>query len=190
MWNLRLVQYNAQNIIYEKLIVLVCCLQKQGEREVNRRHASYAAGRKKFNDVQQLNWIMVRREYIIPVCQHKVQSVSPLFKIAKMIVRIVFEMVILLALFKAADGAASSLTNNLPSGCNCQPVVKLSVDGNSDLCKGNNQLLQEINDLKKQLTTITDQLRQIIPQPGEKSVSSAHFFIEKICKQFLALRIL
>ena len=52
MWNLRLVQYNAQNIIYEKLIVLVCCLQKQGEREVNRRHASYAAGRKKLNDVQ------------------------------------------------------------------------------------------------------------------------------------------
>ena len=115
---------------------------------------------------------------------------SPLFKIAKMIVRIVFEMFILLALFKAADGAASSLTNNLPSGCNCQPVVKLSVDGNSDLCKGNNQLLQEVNDLKKQLTTITDQLRQIIPQPGEKSVSSAHFFIEKICKQMLALRIL
>ena len=99
-------------------------------------------------------------------------------------------MFILLALFKTADGAANSLTNNLPSACNCQPVVKLSVDGNSDLCKGNNQLLQEINDLKKQLTTITDQLRQIIPQPGEKSVSSAHFFIVEICKQVLALRIL
>ena len=99
-------------------------------------------------------------------------------------------MFILLALFKAADGAAISLTNNLPSGCNCQPVVKLFVDGNSELCKGNNQLIQEINELKKQLTTITDQLRQIIPQPGEKSVSSAHFFIEKICKQMLALRIL
>ena len=54
---------------------------------------------------------------------------SPLFKTAKMIVRIVFEMFILLALFKAADGAAISQTNNLPSACNYQPVVKLSVDG-------------------------------------------------------------
>ena len=92
---------------------------------------------------------------------------SPLFKTAKMIISVVYEMFILLALFKTGDGAANSLTNNLPSACNCQPVVKLSVDGNSELCKGNSQLLQEVNDLKKQLTTITEQLKQII-QPGKK----------------------
>lgn len=82
-----------------------------------------------------------------------------------MMIRIVFETFILLALFKA--GVANFLTSKSPSACNCQPVVKVSVDENSDLCKGNDQLLQEVKDLKKQLTTITDQLSQII-QPGKK----------------------
>ena len=82
-----------------------------------------------------------------------------------MIIRVVFEMFILLALFKA--GVANSQTNKSPSACNCQPVVKVSLDGNSDLCKGTDQLLQEVSDLKEQLTTITDQLRHII-QSGKK----------------------
>ena len=82
-----------------------------------------------------------------------------------MIISFVFETFIFLSLFKA--GVANFLTSKSPSVCNCQPVVKISVDGNSDLCKGTDQLLQEVNDLKKQLTTIMDQLRHII-QPGKK----------------------
>ena len=81
-----------------------------------------------------------------------------------MTISFVFETFILLALFKA--GVANFLTSKSPSACNCQPVIKVSVDGNSDLCKGTYQLLQEVNDLKKQLTTITDQLRHII-QPSQ-----------------------
>ena len=85
-----------------------------------------------------------------------------------MITRAVFGIFTLLALFQAGHGVADSLTNKSPSACHCQPVIKVSVDGNnSDLCKGNSQLLQEVIDLKKQLTVITDQLAQII-QPGEK----------------------
>ena len=72
----------------------------------------------------------------------------------------------MLVLFQA--GVANSHTNKSSSACHCEPVIKVSVDGNSDLCKGNEQLLHEVNDLKKQLTTIADQLRQIIIQPGEK----------------------
>ena len=83
-----------------------------------------------------------------------------------MITRAVFEIFTLLALFQA--GVADALTNKSPSACHCQPIIKVSVDGNnSDLCKRNSQLLQEVIDLKKQLTVITDQLAQII-QPGEK----------------------
>ena len=72
---------------------------------------------------------MVRREYIIPVRQHRRQSVSPLFKISKMIIRVVFEMFTLLALFKAR--VTNSHTNKSPSACHCDPVIKVSVDGNS-----------------------------------------------------------
>lgn len=94
------------------------------------------------------------------------QGISPLFK---MIARVVFGIFTLLALFQA--GVANFHTNKSSSACNCQPVINVSVDGNTDSC--NKQLLQEVKDLKKQLTTITEQLREII-QPGKKRVERAN----------------
>lgn len=82
-----------------------------------------------------------------------------------MIARVVLQMFTLLVLFQA--GVANLDTDKSPSACHCQPVINVSGEGQCDLCKGNKQLLQEVNDLKKELTTLTDQLRQII-QPGEE----------------------
>ena len=76
-------------------------------------------------------------------------------------------MLTLLVLFQS--GVANLDTDKSPSACYCQPVINVSGDGKGqcDLCKENKQLLQEVNDLKKELTTLTHQLRQII-QPGEE----------------------
>lgn len=81
-----------------------------------------------------------------------------------MATRSFFKIVTLLVLLKA--GLTTSDTNTSPSACHCRPVINVSVDGNGqcDLCDGNNQLLQEINDLKKELATIKNQISQI--QPG------------------------
>lgn len=75
-----------------------------------------------------------------------------------------FQIFTLLVLFQA--GRSKSAASASPSACHCRPVINVSVDGNGqcDLCDGNNQLLQEVNDLKKELATVKDQISQI--QPG------------------------
>ncbi|KAL9978961.1 hypothetical protein ACROYT_G016546 [Oculina patagonica] len=67
----------------------------------------------------------------------------------------------LLVLFQA--GGAAGDTNKSPSACYCRPVINVGVNGNGqcDLCEGNKQLLQEVNDLKKDLATIKDQISKM-----------------------------
>ena len=69
-----------------------------------------------------------------------------------------FSIFILLVLFQAGSAGRD---NSSPSACHCRPVINVAVDGNDqcDLCEGNNQLLQEVNDLKKELATIKDQIQ-------------------------------
>jgi len=64
----------------------------------------------------------------------------------------------LLILFQAGSAARD---NKSTSACHCRPVIKIAVDGNDqcDLCEGNNQLLQEVKDLKKELATIKYQIQ-------------------------------
>ena len=69
-----------------------------------------------------------------------------------------FPIFTLLVLFQAGSAARD---NKSPSACQCRPVINVAVDGNDqcDLCEGNNQLLQEVDDLKKELATIKDQIQ-------------------------------
>ena len=78
-------------------------------------------------------------------------------------------LVLILALF-VLFGDASSTANPSPSACYCRPVINVAVDGNGqcDLCATNKQLLQEVNDLKKQLETVKNRISQI--QPGKRTV--------------------
>ena len=80
------------------------------------------------------------------------------FLLFKMMAGAFFSILILLVLFQ--DGSAAD-DNKSPSACHCRPVINVAVDGNNqcDLCEGNNQLLQEINELKKELATIKDQIQ-------------------------------
>jgi len=74
-----------------------------------------------------------------------------------------FQIFTLLVLFQAER--SKSATSASPSACHCRPVINVSPgNGQCDLCDGNNQLLQEVNDLKKELATVKDQIRQT--QPG------------------------
>lgn len=75
-----------------------------------------------------------------------------------------FKIVTLIVLFRAARPTSAASTS--PSACPCRPVINVSVDGvgQCDLCDGNSQLLQEVNDLKKELASIKNQISQI--QPG------------------------
>ena len=173
-------KYFRPKKLIARLIVLFCCFQKltqetntKGQWALQQEQMTY------YNLFGLCRWwrlFPVRREYIISVRQQRVKVYY-----LKMIARVVFGIFTLLALFQA--GVTNFHTNKSSSACNCQPVIKVSVDGNTDSC--NKQLLQEVNDLKKQLTTITEQLRQII-QPGKKRVERANLH----WKQLLALRIL
>ena len=71
--------------------------------------------------------------------------------------KVSFVVFALLVLSQAQDAARKS-----QSACHCSPVINLSVDskGQCDVCKGNNQLLQEVDDLKKELHAIKDQVQQ------------------------------
>ena len=75
-----------------------------------------------------------------------------------MMARAFFPIFTLLVLFQAGSAARD---NKSPSACHCRPVINVAVDGNDqcDLCEGNNQLLQEVNDLKKELAMIKDQIQ-------------------------------
>ena len=54
---------------------------------------------------------------------------------------------------------STALDNKSPSVCHCRPII--NVDGDQcDLCEGNNKLLQEVNDLKKELATIKDLIQE------------------------------
>ena len=74
-----------------------------------------------------------------------------------MMPKVPFLVFTLLVLSQAEDAARKS-----PSGCHCRPVINLSVNdkGQCDLCTGNNQLLQEVDDLKKELAAVKDQVQQ------------------------------
>lgn len=73
-----------------------------------------------------------------------------------MMPKVSFLVFTLLVLSQAEDLARKS-----PSACHCRPVINLSVEdkGQCDLCKGNNRLLQEMDDLKKKLTEVKDQVQ-------------------------------
>ena len=75
-----------------------------------------------------------------------------------MMARALFPIYTLLVLLQAGSAACD---NESPSACYCRPQINVAVDGNNqcDLCEGNNQLLQEINELKKELATIKDQIQ-------------------------------
>ena len=72
---------------------------------------------------------------------------------------------LLLALF-ILFGDANSTDNPSTSACHCRPVINVAVEGNQcDLCAANKQLLQEVNNMKKELETIKNQISTI--QPGK-----------------------
>ena len=81
----------------------------------------------------------------------------------KMMTRVVFPIFSLLVLFHA--GGAAGDTNKSPSACHCSPVINIGKNGHGqcDLCEGNNQVLKEVNDLKKELSTMKNQISQIKP---------------------------
>ena len=81
-----------------------------------------------------------------------------------MVARSSFQIVTLLVLFQT--GRSTSATSASPPAYHCQqnsPVINI-YGLQCDLCDGNKQLLQEVNDLKKELAAIKDQISQI--QPG------------------------
>jgi len=72
---------------------------------------------------------------------------------------------LLLALF-ILFGDANSTDNPSTSACHCRPVINVAVEGNQcDLCAANKQLLQEVNNMKKELETVKNQISTI--QPGK-----------------------
>ena len=75
-----------------------------------------------------------------------------------MMTGVFFPIFTLLVLFQAGSAARD---NRSPSACHCRPVINVAVDGNDqcDLCEGNNQLLQEVKDLKEELATIKYQIQ-------------------------------
>ena len=75
-----------------------------------------------------------------------------------MMAGVFFPIFTLLVLFQAGSAARD---NRSPSACHCRPVINVAVDGNDqcDLCEGNNQLLQEVKDLKEELATIKYQIQ-------------------------------
>ena len=81
----------------------------------------------------------------------------------KMMARVFFSVFTLLVLFNVHSGAQD--TKKSSSACHCRPVINVAVDGNNqcDMCEGNNQLLQAVNDLKKELAEIKNQTSQIKP---------------------------
>ena len=83
-----------------------------------------------------------------------------------MISRLFFPVFILLVLFQVGNAVRDN--NKSPSACHCSPVISVGVNGNGqcDLCEGNNQLLQEVKDLKNELAEIKSQINQI--RPGKK----------------------
>ena len=80
------------------------------------------------------------------------------FLLSKMMVGAFFSIFTLLVLFQAGSAAGDKKS---PSACHCRPQINVAVDSNDqcDLCEGNNQLLQEVNELKKELATIKDQIQ-------------------------------
>ncbi|KAL9978962.1 hypothetical protein ACROYT_G016548 [Oculina patagonica] len=87
-----------------------------------------------------------------------------------MMARLFFPIFTLLVLLQA--GGAAGDTNESPHACHCSPVINVPVNGNGqcDLCEGNKQLLQAVNDLKKELATIKDQISQIKPDKAWVSI--------------------
>ena len=75
-----------------------------------------------------------------------------------MMTGVFFPIFTLLVLFQAGSAARD---NRSPSACHCRPVINVAVDGNDqcDVCEGNNQLLQEVKDLKEELATIKYQIQ-------------------------------
>lgn len=84
----------------------------------------------------------------------------------KMMASVVFPIFTLLVILFQA-GCAAGDTSESPSACYCRPVINVGVNstGQCDLCEGNKQLLQEVNDLKKELAAIKDQISKL--QPGK-----------------------
>ena len=80
------------------------------------------------------------------------------FPVFKMMAGAFYPIFTLLVLFQAGSAARD---NKSPSACHCRPVINVGMDGNEqcDLCEGNNQLLQEVNELKKELASVKDQIQ-------------------------------
>ena len=101
-----------------------------------------------------------------PVLQLVRENISPSdstesrtsFLVFMMMAGAFFPIFTLLVLFQAGSAARD---NKSPSACHCRPVINVAVNGNDqcDLCEGNNQLLQEVYDLKRELATIKDQIQ-------------------------------
>ena len=120
--------------------------------------------------------------YISPQVSESKALISLIAYSFNMVTKSFFQIIALLVvLFQA--GLATSDTNKTPStSCHCRPVINVSVDGNGqcDLCDENSKLLQEVNDLKKELATIKNQISQIQPI---KSETPALCFAKIIAKQ-------
>jgi len=83
----------------------------------------------------------------------------------KMMARIFFQVFALLILFQAGDATLSA-----------------TVNGQCDLCNLNNQLLEEVNDLKKEQSAIKGLIGQII-RPGEELLKLSKASIKQTIKQ-------
>lgn len=81
----------------------------------------------------------------------------------KMMTRVFFSVFTLHVLFQA--GGAESDTNKTPSACHCRPAINVAVDtnGQCDLGEENNQLLEEVKDLRTELEAMRNQISQIKP---------------------------
>ena len=80
----------------------------------------------------------------------------------RMMARLSLPIFTFLVLFQA-EGAACD-TKKSPSAYHCSPVINVSLDGNGQCdCEVNNQLLQEVKDLKKEISTIKKKISQIRP---------------------------
>ena len=83
----------------------------------------------------------------------------------KMMARIFFQMFSLLIMSQAEDVTLSA-----------------TVNGQCDLCNLNNQLLEEVNDLKKEQSAMTGLIGQII-RPGEARLKLSKASIKQTNKQ-------
>ena len=141
------------------------CVPKQEGIKKRTKQVRYEVGRKR-----NIMWLFdLFRTQLMKACQLQIRIYRSSALVARCpckatlvlnMIPKVFFLLFTLLLHSQAEGATRN--NKSPSVCHCRPVINVSVDdkGQCDLCKGNNQLLQEVDDLKKELATIKDQVQQ------------------------------